>query len=149
MKNYIFFALKVGFWSHYCASCLVHMGRAQWATMCLSKTRTSRNVLNDAGCTHRNRAPCINNLLDFPILIPGLIIMEMDQDDLVKIFFMTQRLFNSKLWCSIRMRIIIHCCTIFLSSCMAAKRPYTTQNMVQPVYYSPVHTHRSKTCIIL
>ena len=33
---------------------------------------------------------------------------------------------------------------IFLSSCMAARRPYMTQNMVQPVYYSPVHTQQNR-----
>ena len=62
MKNDIFFALKVGFWSHIVFSvifyCLLHFKlervRSTLAFYAFSKTRISRNVRNGTGCSHRN-----------------------------------------------------------------------------------------------
>ena len=90
----------------------------------------------------------INKHAGFSDFNEGLIIRERIKWSCKNIFYDTKFIQNTKRLCSnIRIRIIQ-----YLSlSCMAARWPYTTQNMVQPVYYSPVHTQQNswKPCIIL
>ena len=60
------------------------------AAYAFSKTRTSRNMLNGAGRTHRNRAIVHKQLAGFSDFNAGLIIMERIKMSCKK-FFMTQK----------------------------------------------------------
>jgi len=61
------------------------------AAYAFSKTRTSRNVLNGAGRTHRNRAIVYKQLSGFSDFNGGVDYYRKDQNYLVKICFMTQK----------------------------------------------------------
>ena len=120
----------------HCVSCIPLFNTL--APYAFSKTRTSRNVRNGSGRTHHNRAVVYKQLAGFSDLNAGSIIRKR-----IKIIFFTTQshLKYQMLMQCIRMRIIHG---FRLSSCMAAMRPFTTQNMVHPVYYSQVHTRQNR-----
>ena len=94
--------------------------RCTLTTYAFSKTCISRNVLNGAGRTHRNRAIVHKQLARFSDFNAGLIISENDQNDLVKIFFMTQntskrptRVLFASTYTSKQMKTMYYSLTVF------------------------------------
>ena len=103
----------------------LELARSTLANFAFSKTRTSRNVRNGTGRTHRNREIVHKQLAGFSDLNEGLIIRERIKRSCI--FYDTKVILNTELWCS-NISMIYR----------VARRPYTTKNMVQLVYYSPV-----------